>query len=120
MLAVTIAVLAGGAILFPSLALLFRLTLTGQLAHGDEHDQVVAGKPLLGALGPGLSLRAALAAFGGGFVLLTIANAPWTHALGVVCLLAFIPLAFPAALPNDEPGPAADSARPQGLKQEDP
>lgn len=110
MLAVTVAVLAGGAILFPSLALLFRLTLTGQLAHGDERDHVVTVKPLLCALSPGLSLRVALAAFGGGFVLLTIASAPWAHALGVVCLLAFIPLAFPAVLPNDEPGVTADSA----------
>ncbi len=106
----TVAVLAGGAILFPSLALLFRLTLTGRLGHGDQRDELGAGKPLVHALGSGLSLRIALAAFGGGFVLLTLADAPWAHAVGVVCLLAFIPLAFPAALPADEPPAHAGSS----------
>ena len=111
LLAVTVAVLAGGAILFPSLVLLFRLTLTGRLGHGDQRDELVAGKPLVHALGSGLSLRIAVAALGGGFVLLTLANAPWAHAVGVVCLLAFIPLAFPAALPADDPATRAGSPR---------
>ena len=110
LLAVTVAVLAGGAILFPSLALLFRLTLTGRLSHGDEHDPLVARQPLRRALGAGVSLRVALAALGSGFVLLTLANAPWAHAVGVVCLLAFIPLAFPAALPADDLREGADSS----------
>ena len=35
-----------------------------------------------------------------GFGLLTIADAPWAHAIGVVCLLAFIVLGFAAIRPT--------------------
>jgi cytochrome d ubiquinol oxidase subunit II len=77
-------VLAGAAILFPSLALLFRLV------HG-------------GALGGGKSASGRLASAcpvaGIGFT--TIADAAWAHTIGVFSLFAFIVVAFPAALPAD-------------------
>jgi hypothetical protein len=48
------------------------------------------------AVTPGLMARAAIACLTAGFGLLTIADADWAHAVGIVCLLAFILLAFPA------------------------
>jgi cytochrome d ubiquinol oxidase subunit II len=107
LVAVVVAVLAGGAILFPSLALLFRLTLTGQL-HGKETEEA---PPALGARPPsmpGLLPRVAVACLIAGIGLLNIASASWAHAVGVVSLLAFIVTGFlatvPAALPGEEEG----------------
>jgi cytochrome d ubiquinol oxidase subunit II len=100
LVAVTVAVLGGAAILFPSLALLFRLVIGGDLDRGER----VAGQPsqarsLLAALAPGLLLRLAIACLVAGIGFTTIADAAWAHAIGVACLLAFIVVAFPAALP---------------------
>jgi cytochrome d ubiquinol oxidase subunit II len=102
LVAVTVAVLAGGAILFPSLALLFRLVLGGDLGRGES----AVGRPtqprsVIAALAPGLLPRLAVACLVAGIGFTTIADAAWAHALGVSCLLAFIVVAFPAALPPD-------------------
>jgi cytochrome bd ubiquinol oxidase subunit II len=92
-IAVIVAVLAGGAILFPSLALLFRLTLAGRLGSGDT--AVSTAPPLfVRTLRPGLAARLALAAFVVGIGLLTVAGAPTAHAVGVVALLASVALGF--------------------------
>jgi cytochrome d ubiquinol oxidase subunit II len=92
-IAVIVAVVAGGAILFPSLALLFRLTLAGRLGQGEAGAS--AGGPLfVRTLRPGLAARLALAAFVVGIGLLTVAGAPAAHAVGVVALLASIALGF--------------------------
>lgn len=88
LVAVVVAVVGGAAILFPSLALLFRLTLAGDLGGADAaaHEQV---RPLLmRTLRPGLAARLALAAFVAGIGLLTVATAPIAHALGIAALLA--------------------------------
>ena len=45
--------------------------------------------------------RAALACLIAGIGLLTVAETAWAHALGVVGLLGFVALGFPAALPPD-------------------
>jgi cytochrome d ubiquinol oxidase subunit II len=100
LVAVTVAVLGGAAILFPSLALLFRLVLGGALGRGES----VAGRPtqarsLFAALAPGLLPRLAIACLVAGIGFTTIADAPWAHTIGVFSLFAFIVLAFPAALP---------------------
>jgi cytochrome bd ubiquinol oxidase subunit II len=100
LVAVTVAVLAGAAILFPSLALLFRLVLGGNLGPGKS----AAGQPtqapsLLAALAPGLLPRLAIACLVAGIGFTTIANAAWAHTIGVFSLFAFIVVAFPAALP---------------------
>jgi cytochrome bd ubiquinol oxidase subunit II len=100
LLAVTVAVLAGAVILFPALALLFRLVLGGNLGRGESAD----GRPtqsgsLRAALAPGLLMRLAIACLVVGIGFTTIADAAWAHAIGVFSLLAFIAVAFPAALP---------------------
>jgi cytochrome d ubiquinol oxidase subunit II len=97
LVAVVVAVLAGGAILFPSLLLLFRLVLGGTLGGGES----AAGRPTpaRSLLAARLLPRLAIACLVAGVGFLTIADAAWAHAVGVCCLLAFIVLAFPAALP---------------------
>jgi cytochrome d ubiquinol oxidase subunit II len=90
-------------ILFPSLALLFRLTLAGQLGHGAEHGPPqpaarVAPQP---PAPTGLLGRLALACLIAGFGLLTVAGAGWAHALGLVALAAFVVLGVAAMRPGD-------------------
>ncbi len=118
---VVVAVLGGAIILFPSLVLLFRLTLGGRLGHGyEEHgapDHAAAPAPagaaapaparsVMLAAAPGLLGRIAAACAVAGFGFLTIAEAGWAHAVGVVALLAFIVVGFLGAVPallSDEP-----------------
>jgi cytochrome d ubiquinol oxidase subunit II len=100
LVAVTVAVLAGAAILFPSLALLFRLVLGGELGRGEAAARLpTQPRSLLGALAPGLLPRLAIACLVAGIGFTTIANAAWAHAIGVFSLFAFIVVAFPAAFP---------------------
>jgi cytochrome d ubiquinol oxidase subunit II len=113
LLAVTIAVVAGGALVFPSMALLFALTLGGRLRKGDAGPTAadprdVRGE-LLAASARGLLVRAAGACLVVGAGMLTIADAGWAHAVGVIALLAFLVLGFLAALP-EEASPAAGRA----------
>jgi cytochrome d ubiquinol oxidase subunit II len=62
----------------------------------------VVGRTLArAAIGPGLATRAALACLVAGFGLLTLADAEWMHALGVIALLAFVALGFAAVSPGD-------------------
>jgi cytochrome d ubiquinol oxidase subunit II len=102
LVAVTVAVLAGAAILSPSLVLLYRLVLGGALGRGESAaGQPAQARSLSIALAPGLLTRLAVAFLVAGVGLLTIADAAWAHAVGVFCLFAFIVAAFPAALPPD-------------------
>jgi cytochrome d ubiquinol oxidase subunit II len=102
LVAVTVSVLAGAAILFPSLALLFRLVLGGDLGGGEgAPGRPVQARSLLAALTPSLLPRLAIACLVAGIGFLTVADAAWAHTLGVLCLFAFIVTAFPAALPPD-------------------
>jgi cytochrome d ubiquinol oxidase subunit II len=94
---VIVAVLAGGAILFPSLALLFRLTLTGRLQPADTAAPEEAG-PKLRHVRRRLLERAALGCLIAGFGLLNVADARWAHGVGVVCLLSFVVLGFRAII----------------------
>jgi cytochrome d ubiquinol oxidase subunit II len=100
LVAVVVAVLAGAVILFPSLALLFRLALRGRF---DDHERAAAPAPAIGALlsasAPGLLARAAAACLLAGIGFLTIAEAGWAHALGVIALLGFIVCGFLADVP---------------------
>jgi cytochrome d ubiquinol oxidase subunit II len=104
---VVVAVLAGATILFPSLALLFGLVLRGRLDHG-EHElrrpPGATGKPsdlgrLLAASAEGLLTRVAGACLLTGFGFLTVAEAGWAHAIGVVALLGFLLCGFLAVAP---------------------
>jgi cytochrome d ubiquinol oxidase subunit II len=96
---VVVAVLVGGLILFPSLGLLFRLSLTGRF-RGPETADTGRGAAAIG-LGTGSGpVRVAVACLVAGFGLLNVADAGWAHALGVVCLLGFVVIGFRAVIVN--------------------
>jgi cytochrome d ubiquinol oxidase subunit II len=99
LVAVSVAVLAGGAILFPSLVLLFRLTLGGRLGSGGEPLEHPVQQAAV-AFREGLLARVAVACAVAGFGFLTVAEASWTHAIGVVAFFAFIVTGFFAAVPK--------------------
>ena len=102
LVAVVVAVLGGGAIVFPSLALLFRLTLAGRF---DQRGPAQAPPIALGRAeeaSPALPARMAVACLIVGFGLLTVANAAWAHAIGVTALLAFVVAGFLALVPAEE------------------
>ncbi|HXR10892.1 MAG TPA: cytochrome d ubiquinol oxidase subunit II [Gaiellaceae bacterium] len=102
LVAVVIAVVAGGVVLFPSLALLFRLVLRGTFdLHEAESTSAPGGGDLLLASRARLLGRLAGASLLGGIGFLTIADAGWAHAIGAVCLFAFVIFGYPAALPAD-------------------
>jgi cytochrome d ubiquinol oxidase subunit II len=106
LVAVIVAVVAGGAIVFPSLVLLFRLTLGGTLRGGGAGAAETESDPtrprgLLSASRHGLLVRAAGACLVAGFGLLTVLDAGWAHALGVAALLGFLLLGFLALLPAE-------------------
>ncbi len=109
LVAVVFAVIGGGLILFPSLALLFRLTLQGRLgqAANDDSQQERAAEPrvaldrLLAVSREGLLARAAGACLLAGFGFLTIAEAGWAHAIGIVALLGFVIAGFLAIVPPE-------------------
>ena len=101
LVATVVAVLGGAIILFPSLALLFRLTLGGRLGHAhDEPAAAPAGRrDLVLAAAPGLLGRVAAACLLAGFGFLTVAEAGWAHAIGVVALFGFIAAGFAGTVP---------------------
>jgi cytochrome d ubiquinol oxidase subunit II len=99
LVAVVVAVLAGGAILFPSLALLFRLTLKGRL-HGEDAAAPELPNGWDGGAKPALLARAAVACLIVGFGLLNVAEARWAHAVGVAGLFGFIVSGFLAIVPG--------------------
>jgi cytochrome d ubiquinol oxidase subunit II len=120
---VIVAVLGGAMVLFPSLALLFRLVLRGRF----DTDAVLATSPqpppadiraLVTASAPGLLARLAGGCLIAGFGFLTVAEAGWAHAIGVVCLLAFVVIGFAAVTPaqlaasGDPPAPAPPATPP--------
>ncbi len=113
LVAVVVAVLAGAVILFPSLALLFGFVLGRAPGRGKSvAERPAQGRSLLTALGPGLLPRLAIACLVAGVGFLTVAEAAWAHAVGVLCLFAFIVAAFPAALPPDLlPAPSKNRGR---------
>jgi cytochrome d ubiquinol oxidase subunit II len=95
---VVVCVLAGGAILFPSLALLFRLALSGRFHAAPEAaaPEVAPARPP--EFKPGLLVRTAVACLIAGSGLLNVADARWAHAVGVVSLFAFVIAGFAAIL----------------------
>jgi cytochrome d ubiquinol oxidase subunit II len=121
LVAVVVAVVAGAAILFPSLALLFRLVLGGRFDPDHALGAAAPAPPspapaapaptpagVLRASREGLRARLAGACFLAGVGFLTIAEAGWAHALGVVALFAFVVVGFGAALPPEVGAPEPD------------
>jgi cytochrome d ubiquinol oxidase subunit II len=102
---VVVAVLAGGVIVFPALAVLFRLTLAGRFR---AEPQVVREAETASDHRPNARLPARLggASLIAGFGLLNVADATWAHGIGVACLLGFVVLAFAAIV---IPAPAEDA-----------
>jgi cytochrome bd ubiquinol oxidase subunit II len=107
LVAVVIAVLAGGAILFPSLGLLFRLLLQGRLGEPGhegtaEGGDAAAGLAAIGRAPRSTSLQARVAAAlliaGVGF--LTVGETGWAHLIGVFALFGFIIVGFAAIVPG--------------------
>ena len=116
LVAVVVSVIAGAVILFPSLALLFRLLLRGQFDVADPSGApVVSRSAIVSALVPGLAARVAVACLVAGIGFLTVADAGWAHAIGIAGLSAFIVLgtvaAAPAELARFAPTEAADPNR---------
>jgi cytochrome bd ubiquinol oxidase subunit II len=109
--AVIIAVAAGGLLVFPSLAILFRLTLLGTLRadygedlSGDQPPAKVvlpSARDVVAASTQGLLVRAAIACLIIGFGFLTVLEPAWSHGVGVVALVGFVCLGFVAVLPRD-------------------
>jgi cytochrome d ubiquinol oxidase subunit II len=117
LVALVVAVIAGGLVLFPSLALLFRLVLGGVF----EREPAAAAVPprgtsaVISASAPGMLGRAAGACLVGTIGFLTVADAGWAHAVGVAFMFGFIVLGFVAALPPDlaeDRGPHSGSTSP--------
>ncbi|HTA36703.1 MAG TPA: cytochrome d ubiquinol oxidase subunit II [Solirubrobacteraceae bacterium] len=110
---IVVAVLGGALILFPSLALLFRLVLQGRLDHADGANDDAAGAAaaaspvrtresldrLIAVSRDGLLARAAGVCLLAGFGFLTVAESGWAHAIGVVALLGFLIVGFLAVVP---------------------
>ncbi|MHB8242065.1 MAG: cytochrome d ubiquinol oxidase subunit II [Solirubrobacteraceae bacterium] len=107
LVALVVAVIGGGAILFPSLALLFRLVLKGRLDHGASSSAGMRGPgagSLLSVSAGGLLVRLAVVCLLAGFGFLSIAEAGWAHLLGALALFGFLISGFlVAAAPLDEP-----------------
>jgi cytochrome d ubiquinol oxidase subunit II len=104
LVAVTVAVVAGGMILFPSLGVLFGLLLRGRLDHPSTERGV---EPWPGApvhTRPVLMGRLAAALLIAGFGFLSVAEAGWAHAIGAACLLGSVATGFAAAVPLEDHG----------------
>jgi hypothetical protein len=91
-------------LLFPALALLFRLTLGGRLGYGEERSREPSGGFREQHHDGRLSVRLALAFLVAGIGFLTIAHAAWAHAIGVACFFGFILAGYRGALPADVAG----------------
>ncbi len=94
---IVVAVLGGGALLFPALGLLFRLTLTGRFAAAERPDEDFVSPSVARSRAPVLA-RSAVALLVAGLGLLNVADADWMHALGVICFGGFIVAGFFAVM----------------------
>jgi cytochrome bd ubiquinol oxidase subunit II len=94
---VVVAVLAGGVLLFPSLALLFTITFRGADAASGPDTGRPGGFPLREtATAP----RLAVVLFIIGLGMLNAANAGWCHIIGVIALFGFMIAGFTAIVPR--------------------
>jgi cytochrome d ubiquinol oxidase subunit II len=97
---VLVAIVAGAAILAPSLVTLFRLTL-GRFASGESaedpppHPRPDAATPRW----PARLVRIAGALLIAGFGFTNVADAEWAHVVGALCLIGFVVVGFRVALP---------------------
>jgi cytochrome bd ubiquinol oxidase subunit II len=99
-IAIVVAVLGGAVILFPSLALLFRLTLARRLTGPERFVPAAPPRQSL-RTATARSARLAAASLIAGIGLLTVADAGWAHGVGAVSLLAFVACGYCALLHDD-------------------
>jgi cytochrome bd ubiquinol oxidase subunit II len=97
LVAVIVAVVAGGLILFPALGLLFGLALRGRFAASEAAPEL-STRRLIAAGRSGIFERAAIACLIAGFGLLTVAEAAWAHGIGLVFLCSFVVIGFCAII----------------------
>jgi len=105
LVAVIVAVLGGGVLLFPSLALLFTITLGGRTAAEPGTDTAALGQP---GREPGAfpmrvtptapRIAVALLIVGIGFA--NAATTTWLNVIGAVAFVAFVVVGFVAILPR--------------------
>jgi cytochrome bd ubiquinol oxidase subunit II len=109
LVATIVAIGAGALVLGPSLALLFTLTLRGRLGYEGDAAGTSAAGPVraLAASQAGLLARVSIACLLVTVGFLTIADAGWAHAIGVVALVACIITGFRAAVPVEPERPAS-------------
>jgi cytochrome d ubiquinol oxidase subunit II len=100
LIALIVAVVAGGIILFPSLTVLFRLLLGGDLGSGASSTDGAAERSEAPTAGAAVG-RVAIALLVVGLGFLTFANAGWAHAIGACALLGFAALATRALISPD-------------------
>jgi cytochrome d ubiquinol oxidase subunit II len=100
LIAVIIAVAAGGLVVIPSLFVLLRLSVAGRLGEYGGSVEPDSGPVRTPGLHPARAGRLATACLIAGFGLLTVADAGWAHAIGVTMLLAAIALGVAAAAPR--------------------
>jgi cytochrome d ubiquinol oxidase subunit II len=103
---VVVVVVAGAILLFPSLAVLFRLMLTGRLGEGhDDRDEPAAASASAAdrrlTRNPARALRAAGALFVAGLVLMLAGQAESIHVAGSLLMIGFVAAAFWALVPLD-------------------
>jgi cytochrome bd ubiquinol oxidase subunit II len=105
---IIVAVIAGGIILFPSLAVLFTITLRRR-SQPMPDSETAAGATHIGTPlpVPASAPRVAVALFIVGLGMLNAANAGWAHIIGVIALFGFVIAGFaavvPRALTTDQP-----------------
>jgi cytochrome bd ubiquinol oxidase subunit II len=98
---VVVAVIAGGVILFPSLVLLFAITLRRRSRPMSGSD-TAAGAAQVGRqlrVSP-TAPRLAVALFIVGLGMLNAANAGWCHIIGALALISFVVVGFAAVVPR--------------------
>ncbi|HXE45316.1 MAG TPA: cytochrome d ubiquinol oxidase subunit II [Conexibacter sp.] len=103
LVALIVSVAAGALVLAPSLAFLFTLTLRGRLGYEGE-GSAAAPAPAgparaLAASRPGLLARISIACLLLTLGFLTLADAGWAHAIGVLTLVGAVVTGFRAAAP---------------------
>jgi cytochrome d ubiquinol oxidase subunit II len=96
---VLVAILAGAALLAPSLATLFRLALGGRLTEGETAAEPPAPGGSVSPARPALMLRVALALLIAGVGLVNVADAEWAHVIGAACFFGFVATTFRVAVP---------------------
>jgi len=105
LVAVLVSVAAGAVLLAPSLVFLFALTLRGRLGYEESEAEGPAAPASAGGVGalaasrPGLLARIAIACLVLTVGFLTLADAGWAHAVGVLALLGAVLTGFRAAVP---------------------